>query len=200
MATEFKMHHRITYYECDETGHPTLASGIAMLILASDTENEQTGVGQAASEAYGGGWVIINYVGQLGDQQARVDEEVVLRTQVRAYNRFFVLRDFWLESLTGTVYMQVTGMFVFMSLAKRRLMAIPQPMIDGFALAPTKRLPRLAKPVAVTDWQGATQRDYRVRYFDIDSNRHVNNAHYFDWMEDPLGGTSYGPIGCKASN
>lgn len=187
MGTEFKMQHRITYYECDETGHPTLATGIAMLILASDTENERMGVGQAASAAYGGGWVIVNYEGQLGREQAVVDEEVVLRTRVRAYNRFFVVRDFWIESLTGTVYMQVTGLFVFMSLTKRKLMAIPQPMIDGFALAPTKRLPRLTKPTAVADWQGALSQDYRVRYFDIDANRHVNNAHYFDWMEDPLG-------------
>lgn len=187
MVAEFTMHHRITYYECDETGHPTLATAIAMLILASDNENTATGVGQAASAAYGGGWVIVNYAGKLGEQQAKVDEEVVLRTRVRAYNRFFVVRDFWIESLSGTVYMQVTGMFVFMSLTKRKLIAIPQSMIDGFSLAPTKRLPRLEKPAEVTEWQGAFSREYRVRYFDIDSNRHVNNAHYFDWMEDPLG-------------
>ena len=30
-------------------------------------------------------------------------------------------------------------------------------------------------------------RDYRVRYFDIDINHHVNNARYLDWMLDPLG-------------
>jgi medium-chain acyl-[acyl-carrier-protein] hydrolase len=26
-----------------------------------------------------------------------------------------------------------------------------------------------------------------VRYFDIDPNGHVNNVHYFEWMEDSLG-------------
>ena len=30
-------------------------------------------------------------------------------------------------------------------------------------------------------------RDYHVRYFDIDMNGHVNNSKYLDWMYDVLG-------------
>ena len=28
---------------------------------------------------------------------------------------------------------------------------------------------------------------YRVRFYDIDSNQHVNNAMYFNWIIDVLG-------------
>lgn len=30
-------------------------------------------------------------------------------------------------------------------------------------------------------------RDYYVRYFDIDMNGHVNNSKYLDWIYDVLG-------------
>ena len=49
-------------------------------------------------------------------------------------------------------------------------------------------MPRLEKPSLPEDQAGWAKRDYRVRYFDIDGNQHVNNAHYFEWMMDVLDG------------
>ena len=53
---------------------------------------------------------------------------------------------------------------------------------------PVRRLPRLPQPGDFERSPEWDQQTYRVRYFDIDMNGHVNNAHYFDWMLDPLGG------------
>ena len=92
MATEFEMHHHVKYYECDTSGHPTLAMIVAMLILASEADNKGNGVGLKRAGQYGGGWVIINYEGTLAEKQPVKGEEVILGTRVRAYNRFFVIR------------------------------------------------------------------------------------------------------------
>lgn len=188
MATEFEMYHHVKYYECDTSGHPTLAMIVAMLILASEADNKENGVGLKRAGQYGGGWVIINYEGTLAEKQPVKGEEVILGTRVRAYNRFFVIRDFWVKDLAGNYYAKVSGTFVFMNLAKRKIMTIPQEMIDTFQMDETKRLPRLEKPSLPEDQTGWAKRDYRVRYFDIDGNQHVNNAHYFEWMMDVLDG------------
>ncbi|MFU0770805.1 MAG: hypothetical protein ACFWUH_04535 [Limosilactobacillus fermentum] len=42
------MHHHVKYYECDTSGHPTLAMIVAMLILASEADNKENGVGPKA--------------------------------------------------------------------------------------------------------------------------------------------------------
>lgn len=90
--------------------------------------------------------MIINYEGTLAEKQPVKGEEVILGTRVRAYNRFFVIRDFWVKDLAGNYYAKVSGTFVFMNLAKRKIMTIPQEMIDTFQMDETKRLPRLENP------------------------------------------------------
>ena len=45
----------------------------------------------------------------------------------------------------------------------------------------------MPKPELPKNKQESNHRSYHVRYFDIDSNFHANNAMYFVWMLDVLG-------------
>ncbi|MGN1279381.1 MAG: acyl-[acyl-carrier-protein] thioesterase [Limosilactobacillus sp.] len=184
----YEMPHRLTYYECDDTGHPTLSMMLSMMTMVSDAHSISLGMDTATIQQTGGAWVITEYDGEVANEQPQFGDQVILGTRALAYNRFFALREFWMTDANHEKrYLHLRATFVFMNLAKRRLMSIPKALIEPFASPEQKRLPRLAKPAGLTDADPLC-RQYQVRYFDIDVNHHVNNARYLDWLLDPLGG------------
>lgn len=187
ILNQFKMQHAIPYYECDASGHLTVAMLFRLLILASEQHSDALKVGPAAVKAYGGGWVIINYAGELA-ALPREGTTITIGTKIAAYNRFFVVRDFWVRAATGEELVRLQGLFAFMDLTKRKMVTIPSALIAPYQLTESRRLPKVPRPLTLEQpdpaWQGQA---YRVRFFDIDLNNHVNNAVYFDWLLDPLG-------------
>lgn len=184
--TDFEISHQVPYYECDASGHLTIGMLFRLLILVSEEHSTAQKVGPDRVKALGGGWVIIDYDGTINRLPKR-GETAVFGTRVAAYNRSFVVRDFWVKDAAGTVQVKVKGLFAFMNLTSRKIATIPTALSEPFQLPESRRLPKVARPTAqaVDDqWQAS---DYRVRFFDIDLNNHVNNACYFDWLLDPLG-------------
>ncbi|MDD6892826.1 MAG: thioesterase [Lactobacillus sp.] len=182
----YEARHRLSYYECDATGHPSLSMLISMAVQVSEEHGNLLGLDTAVVQSYGGGWVITSYEGSFAKQQPVNGEEIILGTRAIANNRFFALREFWIQSADHKIeYAHLTGLFVYMNLKTRHLMSIPSAIIEPYHGPEKKRLPRLAKACELKDVK--FKNDYHVRFFDIDSNRHVNNARYFDWMQDPLG-------------
>lgn len=187
-ARTFEMEHLLTYYECTDTGHPSLSMILSMMTLVSDAHSDALGMDTATIQKTGGAWVITEYDGELASQQPHNGEKVILGTKAIAYNRFFALREFYMmDDQKQYQYAHFQAMFVFMNLQKRRLMSIPAELIQPFQSPRENHLPRLANPAEIS---GAVTgaRQYQVRYFDIDVNHHVNNARYFDWLLDPLEG------------
>ena len=184
----YEMPHQLAYYECDDTGHPSMSMLLSMMTMVSDAHCISLGMDTATIQQTGGAWVVTEYDGQLSPEQPTFGDQVILGTRAVAYNRFFALREFWMDDVQhANRYLHLRAIFVFMNLQKRRLMSIPPEMITPFNSPEEKRLPRLDRPSAITTTDPASC-EYRVRYFDIDANHHVNNARYLDWLLDPLGG------------
>ena len=59
-------------------------------------------------------------------------------------------------------------------------------MIKPYGAKSVALLPHLKRPQPIRDSRNVLIRHYRVRYDDIDINRHVNNAKYLSWMCDLL--------------
>lgn len=183
----YEMDHLLTYYECDETGHPTMSMLMSMFSMVSDAHSIFLGMDNQTIMETGGAWVINGYAGTLTADQPHFGNHVVLGTRAVAYNRFFALREFWLRSTAGKVYAKVQCMFVFMNLTTRKLKTIPPQLIEPFNSPELNRLPRIRRPHKLSADTPSQQADYQVRFFDIDVNHHVNNARYFDWLLAPLG-------------
>lgn len=182
----FEMAHRLTYYECDESAHPSLSMLLSMFSMVSDAHSISLGMDTTEIQQTGGAWVITNYEGTISQTLPTFGDQVVLGTRALAYNRFFALREFWLRSIDGQEYARAKAMFVFMNLTTRKMESIPEKIIAPFHSPMVKRIPRLRRPQELNDGQ-CKSADYQVRYFDIDVNHHVNNARYCDWFLAPLG-------------
>lgn len=184
-ANCYEMLHQLKYYECTDTGHPSLSMLMSMMTMVSDAHSIFMGLDRQKVEQSGGAWVVISYEGHLSAKQPRYGDQVILGTRATASNAFFALREFWMDDLHHHHYAHIKALFVMMNLQKRRLMKIPDELLAPFESPVQKRLDKPKKPGKLSG--DFTSQQYRVRYYDIDVNHHVNNARYFDWLTDPLG-------------
>ncbi|WP_076460819.1 acyl-[acyl-carrier-protein] thioesterase [Limosilactobacillus caccae] len=187
-AQTYEMPHLLTYYECDETGHPSMSMLLSMISMASDEHSMSLGMDTKLVQQTGGTWVVSGYEGELTKEQPTFGDTVILGTRAVAYNRFFAVREFWLtDQEHHIVYAKIKAIFVFMNLTTRRMESIPPELITPYQSPAVKRISRLKRPAKLSADDEVLQKDYQVRYFDLDANHHVNNARYFDWLLDPLG-------------
>ncbi|HAT54695.1 MAG TPA: acyl-ACP thioesterase [Lactobacillus sp.] len=178
--------HKIEYYETDLTGKATLSMLINMLVLVSYDQADHFGVGTDYMLDQGYGWVIAQYEMTI-KRFPRDHEKVHLITEATSNNRYFAYRQFFLKDEQGNELVHIDTICVVMDLAARKMVAIPNDAVAPYHSEVVKRIPRLTRPTTIDDSEATTRKDYRVRYFDLDTNHHVNNSHYFDWMMDALG-------------
>lgn len=184
----FEMPHRITYYEESANQRPTLRTYLNLGILASENQSSTMCVGQETMLPRHLGWVVTSYSGKIAEQAPKNGEEVIIGCKALAYNRLLGEREFWIRSTNGSDYARFRGLFVMFDIQKRKMVSIPEDLVEPFDMPQMLRLPKIERPAKFD----ATKADpsnhhYQVRFFDIDLNQHVNNAVYADWMLDPLG-------------
>jgi medium-chain acyl-[acyl-carrier-protein] hydrolase len=175
---------QLPFYFATENGTVSLANVVNLVQRVSENQLAHLGEGMEALTSHGIGWIITQ--SQLEFTRAlRAEEDVTVWTEARSYNRLLCYRDYGIDAADGTPIVRVSSTWAMMDLQKRRIIPVVEAAMAGIgavADSKVKRLPRLAKMGTPTGHQ-----EYRVRYFDIDGNHHVNNVHYLDWMLDPLG-------------
>lgn len=184
-ANEYSESHQIVYYEADDTDHLTLAMLIDLLVLASENQNAALGLTTEFVQSHGVGWVVTQYHIQV-TAMPRTGDRVTIKTRATSYNKYFAYREYWLFDAAGNTLAYAEGIWVTMSYATRKIATIPTEIMAPYHSEPSVRLPRLPRPNRLSTTDELTEKPYAVRYFDIDHNGHVNNAHYFDWMLDSL--------------
>lgn len=183
---EYRMPYQLAYFDCDYTGHLSMEMMLMLMILASEKQNESLGFGLKETQKFGGGWVILDYEGHLNGELPKDREKILVGTKIKAYNRFFVVREFWLENAEGKRVADMDGLFTFMDLKKRKMAPIPAAIMAPYEQEETIRLTRPQSPDKVAPNEDWVSQQYHARYADIDSNGHVNNARYVEWLLDTL--------------
>lgn len=130
-------------------------------------------------------WIIRQYNIQI-HRMPKISEEVRIRTFIEEHNRIFTYREFELYDENDELIVHVLTVFALMN-EKRKLARIPTELAKEFGSKESKRIRRLARPELPEKRDETKQKNYRVRYYDIDQNFHANNSMYFVWMLDALG-------------
>ncbi|WP_369346869.1 acyl-[acyl-carrier-protein] thioesterase [Apilactobacillus ozensis] len=100
---------------------------------------------------------------------------------------FFAYREFWIRDNQGNVCVHMTSRWVVMDYETRKMTKIPHEIVEPYHAEKVVNIPKLPRPAKINETtEKVISQSYRVRYLDIDSNQHVNNAHYLDWMVDVL--------------
>lgn len=174
---------KIVYYDTDISGRLSLGKLVDFMMLVSSDQSKQLDVSLQQMKDEGLGWVVTQHIIKI-KKMPRLDDTIKITTQAKTYNRFFCYRDFEAEDQAGNLIATMHSVFVMMNLKKRRMVRLEDRFIEAYEGEYTTKIERLASPQPVE--KPDQEHDYRVRFMDIDINRHVNNAHYIDWMLDTL--------------
>jgi medium-chain acyl-[acyl-carrier-protein] hydrolase len=183
MKPEYFLNITSRYGETGATGIIRLAVLADWLQEAATINAQNLHFGEEAMQSYGLTWVLVRQKLAL-HRVPRAGETVRVRTWPSHYTRFGH-RGYEILDATGTCLVQAVSAWAVMDLQTRKMVALPQAILqhyptDLYPCAPfsCKTLPR------VSDIQH--QFALRVRHDDLDSNGHVNNAHYLSWLTECL--------------
>lgn len=183
LAKKYTKKHEVSYYECDINQTMTFPSMLGVVIKTSEDQSDQLGRGSEFVNSFGLTWVITNYSMEI-NRLPRVGEVISVTTQAMEYNKFFCYRNFWIHDEDGKELVKIESVFVLMDFVNRKMSSVNEEIIAPFESEKIKKIKRQEK---IEKIDSGFMLPYRVRFYDIDSNQHVNNAMYFNWIIDVLG-------------
>lgn len=184
MSQSYKQNQVISYYMCDRNHQLTLSMLVNLLMEVS--ENHSAGLGREESfmKERRLSWIILRYEFSI-DRMPKYKEEIEIETFATEYNKLFTYREFIVRDENSNELIHVHTTFAIMNNETRKMSRIPSDVVEPYEAAFSRRIRRNAKPNEV-DLDRADEKCFVVRYFDIDTNQHVNNSKYIEWLLDSL--------------
>ena len=183
VANRYNEKHRVVFYETDVTKNINIGMLVDLMMLASENQSEQLGIGTDKVNDLGYGWVITQHVLEI-ERLPKVNEEVKIWTEADSYNKYFCYREFGIDDLDDNPLVRMHTIFVLMDFKNRKISQIVPELIIPCGATETPKVKRYKNVKKIKEIDN--HKKYQVRFMDIDSNHHVNNVHYFDWMLDTL--------------
>lgn len=180
---KYSEEHTIEFGECDENRHLKLPAMIDLLMMVSEHQLENGSAGTDDLVKRGMGWVVTQYHFEI-ERLPRPNEKVILATEASGYNRFFEYRDFWIIDQNQEKIVSVTSQWVLFDLKKRKMIPTDNKLMEDFEVPLLKKMPRFPRLRLKENY--GHERQYRVRYDDLDTNHHLTNSHYFNWFIDMM--------------
>lgn len=183
MGLKFTETHTVSYYECDLTQTMTVPMLISVVVKTSESQSYRVNKDYPTIvEDRGLGWVITHYDIHI-NRLPKQNERIFVTTEADDYNKFFCYRNFWVHDEEGNELVKINSIFVLMNLETRHIVSVPKDIVSVYQSQKTTKVRRFDKIPTVTEPESE---QYRVRYFDLDGNGHVNNAKYLNWILDSL--------------
>ena len=143
--------------------------------------------------AKGYAWVLLKYEINITGHLPSLDEKFYIRTYHDPSHGYNTLRNFHVESADGKEIINAKTSWLLVEFKSGKLVK-PSAHIPGIMIKDTAQIdPDFQEIPDFDDSECIKTVEQSVRFHDIDSNSHVNNAVYFSWIHDaaPVDFTKY---------
>ena len=161
----------------------------ALLNFLQDTASknaEDLGFGYSFIYPKGYAWFLIKYRMEFIDYPFNV-QEMILKTEPRGCNKLFAYRDFELYS-NNRLLARMHSMWSLVDIKSRFLVPIKSVIDDNKYMIEFKKRDddlNFAKINSIFNSE-IIEKEFEVRYNDLDVNGHANNGNYIVWALEPL--------------
>lgn len=176
----FSKEYEIHYFEIDKFKEATPVSLLHYFEDAAISHTEAAGHGIDSLKADKVGWVLNRWF-LKSDQYPLLGQKVTVETWPSKFERFYATREFRIRDLAGHILARASSLWVFINLEKKRPLRIPAQFNEDYRVQDVKAL---EEPFGDIPEMGTaeSERLFSVRRSDIDTNGHVNNTRYVEWM------------------
>lgn len=169
----------IHFYEIDYNRKALMTSIINYLGDIAIQQSENIGVGLDWLLENNLGWVIYKWDITI-NRYPTLNEKVTVKTWPLSFRKFYAYRQFEIIDSKGEVIATADSVWFLIDTNRRRPTKVSNEMYQAYRLTDEDNEIVDFGQLQVPD-KIITEKLFNVRYSDIDTNKHVNNAKYVDW-------------------
>ena len=152
--------------------------------LASDNA-ENLGFGYSYIIQHNLAWFLLKYHLEFDDYPEGI-YDLTIKTEPRGYNKIFAFRDFYILHEDKQVG-RATSTWALVDLSSKSMANVSEILADNkYMIQHEKREGDLLYGKIKLPEKFDIEKNFEVRFDDLDVNRHVNNANYIVWAIEPL--------------
>lgn len=157
-----------------------LTQMIGYLLHTAGQNAEENGFGIKTLHYQGNAWVASRLALEMY-RYPKADEIFRIETWIEDYGRVFTTRNFKITDASGLLIGAGSSIWCMLDMESRKAVDLGSTNYSGFATG----IPSLIeKPIRIPAFNGEPISGHRVKYSDIDFNRHANSMKYIEWMID----------------
>jgi medium-chain acyl-[acyl-carrier-protein] hydrolase len=181
----YSRNYLIHYYEIDNKRKLTLPALIHYFEDIAIQNSEAVGFTLDYYEKENRGWMLMKWEIEIFRFPA-FNETITINTQPKSFKNFLANREYEVVDASGAVLVKATTVWLLADIKTRRPVRVPEEMYSGFDTAKDsdKIFQKLNDLVPITE--GEFSSDVVVQKNDIDTNGHVNNVRYVEWVLESL--------------
>lgn len=184
MAKTFEYSMKIPFDMSDVNGFIKIPQLILLSLQVSGMQSIELGMSDMyILENYNLVWIITDYNMKI-ERLPVFDEKITIETYAKSHNRLFCYRAFNIKDEAGNTIIEMVATFVLMDRDTRKVHPVMSEITDAFDSEFSKTMLRGPR---FKELEGGVEQEYRVRFYDLDMNGHVNNSKYLDWVFEVMG-------------
>jgi medium-chain acyl-[acyl-carrier-protein] hydrolase len=171
--------YEIHFYEIDYSRKALITSIVNFFGDIAMQQSDNLGIGLDWLMGNNLGWVIYKWDVTM-IRYPKINEKVTVRTWPYSLRKFYACRQFDILDSEGNVICTADSIWFLIDTKKRRPTKISNEMYELYRVSKGCSdiidFGKLSGPEVID-----SEKEFYVRYSDIDTNRHVNNVKYIDW-------------------
>lgn len=180
----FKTKIIVPYYEINRHREASAPAVFNYLEEAAIRHSETVGCGIDWLLSQGLGWMLTRWTLQM-ERYPKWQEIIEIQTWPSNFERFYATREFTVTGSCGEPIGLATSRWIFLDLNRKRPVRVPPELMARYGESPVRALEDDFSDLPAPDEQSGAL-PFRVRQSDIDTNEHVNNTRYVDWMMETV--------------
>ena len=131
------------------------------------------------------GWVISRWLLKM-EKYPKWEDRVQIETWASLFQRFYAEREFLIKDEAGNILGRATSLWIFIDITKKRPVSIPEHIKECYGTYPIKALDAPFSRLTPPEGPDIKKKEFTVRLSDIDTNDHVNNSKYVEWLMETI--------------
>jgi medium-chain acyl-[acyl-carrier-protein] hydrolase len=174
-----KKEYEIHFYEIDYKRKSLITSIVNFFGDIAITQSEEIGMGLDYLSEKKLAWVIYKWNITM-IRYPLIGEKITVRTWPFSFRKFYAYRKYDILDETGEVIGSADSVWFLINLLRRKPQSISSEIYAAYGISEGSSesvdFGKIKHPVTIHE-----EKSFNVRYSDIDTNKHVNNAKYIDW-------------------
>lgn len=184
MAHVFKKKYEVTYRDTNVRQECNLSAYMEFMVDAAFCQEATLGLSISDLIKSNHTWVIYDYKIKI-HKYANYRDKLNVVTYVKRFKKFYAIRIFEIYDESNTLIVEGETLAFFIDMIKVRPCIIPKYYYELYCVEednkePIKKL-KLKAPEKITH-----EKEFEIRYGDIDLNLHVGNVQYVKWIMETI--------------